>query len=219
MPKAKKEGPSWRTVMRRSKAAKTPREAKKLRDQAHAMRREERAKAKGPATVPAKAKRIYVPKQTKTLPNVGFDKAANWGKNAVPMSGDGSQQMQQREARHLPPNTLLGEDSKVNEDLVTTFDVAVHGVMKAAKVDNVEAVQNLLRDFAMSNRNYMEREHIETLKRVHEANAANVVRSYMAMIDGLGHAHGGPVPPYVVIPGLMAVRVYDALQKAGHKPD
>lgn len=191
MPKAKKEGPSWRTVMRRSKTVTSEKEAKKLREQAHAMRREERAAAAG-----------------KTIERIDA---------SVPTKSP--KEMMSREARHLPPNTLMGEDSAANEEPITPFAAAMTAIAKLAGKDNLEAFHDILRDFAIYHRNDMERDHVDTLRKVHEANAANVVRSYMALIDGLGHANGGPVPPYVVIPGLMAVRVYDALRLAGHSPD
>lgn len=228
MPKAKKEGSSWRTVMRRSKTVTSAKVAKRLRDQALEMRRAERAAKAGrhDHIVKARVRADIIPEQTKTVPNIGFEALlgpARDGETGSINCGTGGIKWGRVDARYMPPdtpippfNTEASGDAGANEDLVTPFDAAFQGIMKAAEAEDGEAVEKLLRDFALYHRNDMERGHIETLKKVHEANAANVVRSYMAMIDGLGHANGGPMPPYVVIPGIMAVRVYDALRKAGH---
>ena len=197
--------------MRRSKNAKTPREAKKLREQAHAMRREERAAAAGKTIERIEAS---VP----TLKSAGVAKAAQPGWT---IARDQLYSDDMDVQRAIEANTHPMEGIKFSsQNVMDTFNGIFKAVeLKESPSEAFDQISALLRELEAKTRSNLECDHIETLRRVHESNAANVVRSYMALIDGLGHANGGPVPPYVVIPGLMAVRVYDALQKAGHSPD
>jgi hypothetical protein len=223
---------SWRTLSRRAEKA-NPVDAKKFRARAASLRRAERKTANDPrllkmnddvrsAKVTRKrlkrsesAKAAWVLRKAKGAKFSGNQPSifAGIGQQAITDYAIGAEQRTHiADAERIPGRGEIvgGEASQLAEKIVKL----------ARKRGGTDAIQNELKQLAAhaewSANDTAQRRAKDIAQLARERNDEQIVGAFLAQITGEGIQNSGPLPPTIVVSGLLAAKVADALRAAGY---
>lgn len=202
------------TLIRRARKAKNPAQAKRLRNQAARLRREQRGKSAKKSDTAAKA---AIRKRSGGKPDalagiLGINRSDNpaW---RVRQDGDNM-------VASYGVAEVAGEAKA--EPIISGEEIErVRALAKAKHVPNEPdsfaiAMRANLVDAKVRGKRDAEEAHVSLLRTVHEVNALNVVCAFVAEIEGIQALHRGTLPPTLMLSGYTVARVYSALRDAGY---
>lgn len=201
---SKASSPSWRTLRRQANMAPTSAQAAALIKEANRLRRAKRAKTKaaakaGPKKRTRKAKpspRLVADMNRLLNPNVaGAPAVQTQGWSPLPTH---EEQIIQNRAEEIATLARSKRDSKM--EIVRRFEcwnrIAELNGRKEAEESHEAIVKNLLKQQGI-----------------------NVVAGFVAEVNAVAKANGGPLPRSMVVSGYVLSRVIHALTEAGYTED
>jgi hypothetical protein len=123
---------------------------------------------------------------------------------------DGELPERDAEGRPEPGVLVGGKDEQDAQRIIAMIERREGGSAVAEELNKLYRVAKYQGEKAADQR------HTEQLKRIHEANAINVVCALLAEMEEAARANGGPLPTIVTVAGYTMARVIDALHRAGY---
>jgi BMFP domain-containing protein YqiC len=221
MSKSAKKTPataSWRTLMRRADEATSTTEAKKLREQAAKLRRDERYAAKNVKHA-AEAKRAAVLESgARKLPSLDLRSREERAAEAGPR-GSGIVIPTRDEAKswgwNVPEEPGRGEI--VGGEVAKLADTLAALARKKGGTDAVQAeLMRLLTLARFEGQRTAEEASTKERAAIHESQRVKVVASFMAQIDAMAQSNAGKMPKVVPVSGFVLAHLMNTLMKAGY---